>query len=122
MENPALYYTVLISHAMLTLFMSVGWVFNDRKVLWILFLTLVVGLALFIINKGCFITRLEYKLGGKGYTIIDPILHRLGIYTSRENRTYVTMILFIFSLMVTSYKLFIRDDQIKVEKEDEESE
>ena len=122
MENPVLYYTVLISHTLLTIFMSIGWVFNNRTVLWILFLTLVIGLFLFIINGGCFITRLEYKLGGEGYTVIDPVLHRLGINSSRQNRTYLTMMLFFCSLMITSYKLFIRDYKIPKDEDDMEDE
>jgi len=97
-------------------------VFNNRTVLWILFLTLVIGLFLFIINGGCFITRLEYKLGGEGYTVIDPVLHRLGINSSRQNRTYLTMILFVCSLMITSYKLFIRDYKIPKDEDDMEDE
>lgn len=91
--------------------MSIGWIFNNRTVLWILFFTLLIGLFLFIINKGCFITRLEYRLGGKGFTVIDPLLNRLGINTSRQSRTYLTMILFLLSLMITTYKLFIQKDK-----------
>ena len=107
MKHPGLYYTVLILHSMLTIWMSLGWLSNNNIVLWTLFFTLILGLFLFIINRGCFITRIEYRLGGKGYTIMDPVLNRLGIHTSRTSRTNATMILFLFSLMITCYKLFI---------------
>jgi len=105
------YYPLLLVHATLTLFMTMGWVSNSRKVLTVLFGLLVLGIFLFMMLGGCFITRIEKKLSGDSgdFTILDPILERLGISTDRRARTLVTTGLFIFSLSITGYKLLFAD-------------
>ena len=107
-----LYYPVFIGHSFLTLFMIIGWLSNNRTVLWTLFFTNIAALVLFLLLGGCFISRIEYKLGGENYTVIDPILKKVGITASRESRTYGTMIIFICSLLMTSYKLFLREEVV----------
>jgi len=89
--------------------MIIGWLSNNRTVLWTLFFTNIAALVLFLLLGGCFISRIEYKLGGENYTVVDPIVKWLGITASRDSRTYVTMIIFICSLLMTSYKLFLRE-------------
>lgn len=105
------YYIVLTGHALLTLFMAIGWVFNNPIVLKILFTLLITGIFLFFALGGCFISRIEKKLGGGDFTICDPILEKLGINIDRSSRSYITITIFMLSLFITSYKLFIRKDQ-----------
>ena len=105
-----LYYPVLMGHGLLTLFMALGWISNNQTVLKILFITLIIGLVLFYINRGCCLTRLERKLSGSDFTIIDPLLSFLNIEIDRQTRTQITMGIFILSLTITTYKLFIRPE------------
>ena len=111
MSHP-LYYPVVILHFLLTIFMMFGWVFNNKTVLQILFLLLVFGISLFVLLDGCFLTKFEKKLSnGKSQTVIDPILMSLGISLNRETRSTITLFLYTISIIITSYKLFLRKDQ-----------
>ena len=106
------YYAVLIGHTFLTLFMILGCLSNNQVVLKIVFAFLIVGITLFFLLGGCFISRLEKKLsGGNDYTIIDPLLHGLGVNIDRRARTYMTIALFMGSLSITSYKIFLKPTQ-----------
>lgn len=101
------YYPLLIGHGLLTIFMAFGWISNNRIILKILFALLLVGISLFFMLGGCFLTRLEKKLSGSDFTILDPLLNALGIHINRQTRTHITIGIFMVSLVITSYKLLL---------------
>ncbi len=105
MKQLYLYYPILISHALLTAFMMFGWISNNRVVLYSLLLLLVTGLVLFLLLGGCFITRIEKRLSGRDFTVLDPIIKKIGITINRQSRVNITMIMFVVSLVITVYKL-----------------
>ena len=57
--------------------------------------------------NGCVITKLERKLrkNKDSFTIFDPILNKMNISLTRENRSKITMSLFIISFVLSVYKL-----------------
>ena len=102
------YYIVLYLHFILTLFMLFGWIFiNNKIILKIELLTLIIGIILYILLGGCFITRLEKKLsGGSDYTVIDPLLKLLGVEKIRNNnRSCLTFSLFAIATVCILVKL-----------------
>lgn len=63
----------------LTLFLYFGWISNNKTVLEILFVLIVICLGLYIYFNGCIITKLERKLSNSDFTVVDPLLTSLGI-------------------------------------------
>ena len=43
------------------------------------------------------LTKLERKLSRSDYTILDPLLNKLGIRINRQNRTKITVVLYFLS-------------------------
>lgn len=100
------YYVVLIIHFLITLFLYFGWISNNRKVLWVLFIMLIGSLVLYIGLGGCFITKWERRVSKSDFTVIDPILKLLHIKIDRNSRYYITLIIYLLSLTITSFKLY----------------
>ena len=105
------YYPFLVGHSLSYTLYEYWIAYSNNPELVIIF-TNIAALVLFLLLGGCFISRIEYKLGGENYTVIDPILKKVGITASRESRTYGTMVIFICSLLMTSYKLFLREEVV----------
>jgi len=103
-----LYYLILYSHFALMLFMLFGWLSNHRKVLWTIFVLLLIGIVLFIALDGCFITKIERQLSGKNYSLIDPLLSGLGIEINKSSRNDITLYIGITVFLIVSYKLFLK--------------
>jgi len=102
------YYLVLIVHFLITLFLYFGWISNNKKILRILFIMLIVSLILYIILGGCFITKWERKVSKSDFTVIDPVLKFLHIKIDRDSRFYITLVMYIISLLITSFKLYVK--------------
>lgn len=105
------YYLVLICHFLITLFLYFGWISNNKKILQILFIMLIISLALYIIFRGCFITKWERKVSKSDFTVIDPVLNFLSIKIDRNSRFYITLYMYMLSLLITSIKLYVVNSQ-----------
>jgi hypothetical protein len=101
------YWLVIILHSVFNIFLWFGWIFNNKLILEIHFSTLLISIYLFYLCNGCIITKLERLLSKSKWTIIDPILNKLKLSLSRNNRTKITLFLFGLSLLITLYKLYV---------------
>lgn len=69
----------------------------------IIVLFTIISLMMFYIFDGCLLSKLEYKLDGLNYTIIDMYLEILNIEKTNYNRkkyTFIAGIIFLFILIV----------------------
>lgn len=98
------YLVVFLLHLILTMFLFFGWIFNKKIILEILFILLILSISLFIIFKGCILSKLEKKIFGVNKTILDPF-----IFISNKYKKIFTFLLFMNSFFITSYKLFYND-------------
>ena len=105
-KKKKLYKIILIIHAIYTAFLFCGWISNNRIVLETLLILLIITSTLFYLCDGCIIKKIERYLSKSDYTVIDPLLQKIGINISRENRKKITMTLFSISLLITFYKLY----------------
>lgn len=103
-----LYYVILICHFILTLFLYFGWISNNKTVLEILFVLIVICLGLYIYFNGCIITKLERKLSNSDFTVVDPLLTSLGIKIDKKSRYNITFFLYIITFCMTFYKLYFK--------------
>jgi hypothetical protein len=112
-EPHPLYYPVLISHVALMIFLLCGWVFSSeyfvspevgRWILRVLFVSLIVTISMYVVFNGCVVTKLERKLSRSedDFTVIDPLLHSLGINITRKTRSVISLTLFVLSLAITT--------------------
>ena len=106
-KKKVLYRTILFLHFLLMLFLYFGWIFNERVVLEILFVLLIIVITLFYLCNGCIVTKIERYLSKSNYTVIDPFLEKLGINLTRDNRTKITISMFSLSTAITIYKLYV---------------
>ena len=88
------------------LFLYFGWLSNDRLILEILLVTLIICITLYYLCNGCIITKIERRLSKSNYTVIDPFLKKFGLELSKKNRTKITISLYIISFFSTIYKLY----------------
>ena len=102
-----LYWPVVISHSIFNSFLWFGWISTNKLLLEIHLSSLLISIYLFYLCKGCIITKLERLLSKSKWTIIDPILNKLGFSISRSNRTKITLFLFSMSMIITLYKLYV---------------
>lgn len=102
-----LYWIVVIFHSILNSFLWFGWLSTNKLILEIHLSSLLISIYLFYLCKGCIITKLEKLLSKSKWTIIDPILNKLGFPISRSNRTKITLFLFSMSVTMTMYKLYV---------------
>ena len=107
------YYVVLILHFLLTIFLYFGWLSNNKIVLQILFILIIICLIMYITLNGCVLTKLERKLSNSDFTIVDPLLKGLGIKIDKKSRYYITLVLYIITFFMTSYKLYFKKYNIK---------
>ena len=101
-----IYRTILFLHFLLMLFLYFGWLSNEKVILEILLVLLIIVITLFYFCNGCIITKIERYLSNSNYTVIDPFLEKLGIKLTRDNRTKITLTIFSLSLFITLYKLY----------------
>ena len=102
-----LYWLVVIMHSIFNIFLWFGWLSNNKLLLEIHLSALLISICLFYLCRGCIITKLERLLSKSKWTIIDPILEKMGFSLSRSNRTKITLFLFGISLSITMYKLYV---------------
>jgi hypothetical protein len=102
-----LYWIVVIFHSIFNSFLWFGWLSTNKLILEIHLSSLLISIYLFYLCKGCIITKLERLLSKSKWTIIDPILNKLGFPISRSNRTKITLFLFSMSVTMTMYKLYV---------------
>ena len=107
------YYVLLISHFLLTIFLYFGWLSNNKIVLQILFILIIICLIMYISLNGCILTKLERKLSNSDFTVVDPLLKGLGIKIDKKSRYYITLVLYIITFFMTSYKLYFKKYNIK---------
>lgn len=107
MDKIFFYWFVVLLHSIFNIFLWLGWTLNNKLILEIHLSSLLISIYLFYLCKGCVITKLERLLSKSKWTIIDPILNKLGLSLSRNNRTKITLLLFGSSLLITLYKLYI---------------
>jgi len=107
------YYVVLILHFLLTIFLYFGWLSNNKIVLQILFILIIICLIMYITLNGCILTKLERKLSNSDFTVVDPLLKGLGIKIDKKSRYYITLVLYIITFFMTSYKLYFKKYNIK---------
>ena len=107
------YYVVLILHFLLTIFLYFGWLSNNKIVLQILFVLIIFCLIMYITLNGCILTKLERKLSNSDFTVVDPLLKSLGIKIDKKSRYYITLVLYIITFFMTSYKLYFKKYNIK---------
>ena len=81
---------------------------NNKKVLRVLFITLIISFPLYIILGGCFITKWERKVSKSDFTLIDPVLKFLHIKIDKNSRFYITLVMYLLSLVITSLKLYVK--------------
>jgi len=106
MDTKLQYNILHFSHFILTCFMFFGFLSNDKSTLQFLVLLLILGMSLFYINKGCFITRYEKKLSNTDKKIIDPILEAMGVKFSKRQLISITVLMFMISFLIANYKLY----------------
>ena len=107
------YYVVLILHFLLTIFLYFGWLSNNKIVLQILFVLIIFCLIMYITLNGCVLTKLERNLSNSDFTVVDPLLKGLGIKIDKKSRYYITLVLYIITFFMTSYKLYFKKYNIK---------
>ena len=107
------YYVILILHFLLTIFLYFGWLSNNKSVLQILFVLIIFCLIMYISLNGCILTKLERKLSNSDFTVVDPLLKSLGIKIDKKSRYYITLVLYIITFFMTSYKLYFKKYNIK---------
>lgn len=62
-------------------------------------------LVLFLINKGCIITRLERCLTGDDWTIVDPFLRALRVEKTSQNRNTLTIVGVLVMFLISAWRL-----------------
>lgn len=68
---------------------------------------------MYITLNGCILTKLERKLSNSDFTVVDPLLKGLGIKIDKKSRYYITLVLYIITFFMTSYKLYFKKYNIK---------
>ena len=102
-------YTILLYfHALLSFFLFFGWIIDNRLVLEILFILLIISILLFYLCDGCIITKLERYLSNSNFTVIDPLLTKFNLVLTRKMRTKITLTFFSISLFMSIYKLYLK--------------
>ena len=66
--------------------------FAPKKVVWIVFVLLVIILVMFIIFDGCILSMIENKVCNDDFTIADPFLEHLDWEKNTKNRFNITLI------------------------------
>jgi len=66
--------------------------FAPKKVVWIVFVLLVIILVMFITFDGCILSMIENKVCNDDFTIADPFLECLDWEKNTKNRFNVTLI------------------------------
>jgi len=65
--------------------------FAPKKVVWIVFVLLVIILVMFITFDGCILSMIENKVCNDDFTIADPFLEHLDWEKNTKNRFNVTL-------------------------------
>ena len=66
--------------------------FAPKKVVWIVFVLLVIILVMFITFDGCILSMIENKVCNDDFTIADPFLEHLDWEKTTKNRFNITLI------------------------------
>ena len=104
-ENKPLYYTVTIFHALLCIYTLTGWLWYNKYNLKFLLAVQIIVILLFVVCKGCILTKLERKLNGKqNYSILDPMLDWIGV-DPKKYRTPIFLTALLISVGITIYRL-----------------
>ena len=107
MMNNKFYYLVVTLHVIFNTFLWFGWISNNKLLLEVHLSALLISSLLFYLCKGCIISKLEKQLLKSDWTVVDPILKKLGITISKKNRKKLTIFLFGLSICITIYKLYV---------------
>ena len=103
-----LYKLVLYTHFIFIAFLYFGCLSNNRFILELHLVLLIITITLFYFCNGCILTKLEKYLSNSNYSVIDPVLVKLGIDLNNFNRKKITLSIFAISLSITIYKLYYK--------------
>lgn len=93
-------------HMIFSIILAFIIIITKNKYIILLFIILtILHHILYIIYKGCILTKLEYKLTNMDYTIVDPFIDILGLKRTHKNRHYMTLFFSILTWLILIYKL-----------------
>ena len=85
--------------------------FAPKKVVWIVFVLLVIILVMFITFDGCILSMIENKVCNDDFTIADPFLEHLDWEKTTKNRFNITLIVassYYVAIVIIYYIRFCR--------------
>lgn len=104
-----LYHIVVILHFSFMIFITFGWISDDRNILKVLLLLQITCILLFIIFRGCIVTKLEMYLSPikNKFTIVDPLLQLLKFQLTNKNRYMFTLVMYFLTISITICKIYL---------------
>ena len=107
-KDKMLYNVILCLHFIYMLFLTIGWLSNDKYILCLLLFLTIITLILYFSLNGCIITKLERRLSNSRYNILKTIYKTLDMkYPSSSSQKKCTILIFSFTIIVTSIKLYL---------------